>query len=180
MKQQSTRAVRKKVARLRVAQPPEPWRQTADSAVGGLQEVGFGPGSDCLLVVSSQGRGVVDCSTGERVARDPGALSSSWYSEVELKADGIGPLSGVAVRLSGLHGGGLPKVTEDGWWVEDLALDWPEHHLLLGGPGTWLFDEASKISKLAVERELRTFGFSETGRSLVLATSSDVTVWHRG
>jgi hypothetical protein len=35
------------------------------------------------------------------------------------------------------------------------------------------------FTKVAVEREVRAWGFSPTGRSLVLATSSDLIVWGR-
>ena len=53
-----------------VQEPPIPWRLLEAHAVGGLTDVGFGRRSDLLLVVSSQGRGVFDCVTGQRVARD--------------------------------------------------------------------------------------------------------------
>jgi len=40
------------------------WKKVAYLAVGGLTEVGFAAGS-LLLVVSHQGRGVVDLASGE-------------------------------------------------------------------------------------------------------------------
>ena len=46
------------------------WEIRAEVAVGGLTAVGFVPGSSLVLVVSHQGRGVVDFISGERVARD--------------------------------------------------------------------------------------------------------------
>lgn len=179
MRQQTPKAVRKRVRKLPVSRPPAPWRKATCAAVGGLWEVGFAPESDLLLVVSAQGRAVFDCSTGERVARDRAEPADSWYSEFSLSAIGIDPLHDVRINLAGLHGGGLTQFTRDGWWVDTLTLEWPEHHLLLGGPGSWLFDQSSTFYKLAVELEVRAFGFSETGRSLVLATSSDVGIWHR-
>jgi hypothetical protein len=100
--------------------------------VGGLTEVGFGDDSDLLLIVSSQGRGVVDCRTGERVARDRADPDDSWYDERRLLAEGIGPLEGKTIRLAGLHGGGLLNCGQQGWSVEALALDWPDVSLLRG------------------------------------------------
>jgi hypothetical protein len=60
------------------------------------------------------GRGVFDCNSGERVARDK---DGDWddLDETRLMSIGIGPLSEIRIRLAGLHGGGLPTTTDDGW-----------------------------------------------------------------
>ena len=169
-----------------VRQPPPPWRLLAAHGVGGLTDVGFGRGSDLLLVVSSQGRGVFDCLTGARVARDstmPEVGEESWQDEYELDARGIGPLGGQSVRTSGLAGGGLPLMTRDRWTVERLILDWPIESLLLVPPDSWIYEtragRSSEFTKIAEEMEVRAWGFSPTGRSLILATSSDVTIYGR-
>jgi hypothetical protein len=47
------------------------WRRISYIAVGGLTEVGFGRDARFRLIVSHEGRGVVDCVTGSGVARDP-------------------------------------------------------------------------------------------------------------
>ena len=145
--------------------------------MGGLTEVGFADDSDLLLIVSSQGRGVVDCRTGERVARDRAEPDDSWCDERRLIAKGIGPLEGETIRLAGLHGGGLLNCGREGWSVEGLAIDWPDVSLLLVEPWKSIYQDSTRFTKLAVDREVRAFGFSETGASLVLATSSDVTVY---
>ncbi len=167
---------------LPVDQPPSPWRLAGGSAVGGLTEVGFAPGSDLLLVVSSQGRGVFDCLTGERVARDrsePEGVGPDWQDPFDLWAVGIGPLAGQHIRTAGISGGGLTRATRDGWSVERLALEWPDETLLLRQG--WGFGYSpSELVKIAVYSEVRAFGFSPTGRSLVFATSSDLAIWSRG
>jgi hypothetical protein len=48
---------------------PSTWTKVTYLAVGGLTEVGFADGR-LLLVVSRQGRGVVDLASGELLARD--------------------------------------------------------------------------------------------------------------
>jgi hypothetical protein len=53
-----------------ISDPPSPWRRTGSFAIGGLTDVGFGAHSDLLLVISHQGRGVFDCLSGVRVARN--------------------------------------------------------------------------------------------------------------
>ena len=169
--------LRRRIRSAGIAASPPPWTRLAIHAVGGLTEVGFADDSDFLLVVSSQGRGVIDCKTGERVARDPAEPDDSWYDERRLRAQGIGPLENHIVRLAGLHGGGLLTCGQGGWSVESLPLDWPDVSLLLVEPWRSIFDEKTGFTKLAVEREVRAFGFSDTGASLVLATSSDVFVF---
>jgi hypothetical protein len=169
-----------------VHDPPAAWQRRAAHAVGGLTDVGFGRGTDLLLVVSSNGRGVFDCLTGFRVARDPSMPEpgeDDWQDTHELDAKGIGPLAGQIVRTSGLAGGALALTTADGWTAERLVLDWPEESLLLMQPGSWIYEtrpgRSAEFTKVAVESELRAWGFSPTGKSLVVATSSDVTIFSR-
>src|SRR5262249_37257854 len=107
-----------------VESPEPPWRLIGGFGIGGVTAVGVGPRSDLLLVVSWSGRGVFDCVTGERVARDPAAPqdgTENWQDDFELEAQGIGPLEGQRIRTAGLFGGGLPRLTHDGWIVEQLA-----------------------------------------------------------
>lgn len=155
------------------------WRKVAFHAVGGLTEVGFAEDADLLLVVSSQGRGVFNCETGERVARDRESPDNGWYDEYHLQALGIGPLEGKIIRLAGLQGGGLPTGTRDGWQACAVTLEWPEVSLLLVEPWKSIFDESTPFTKLAEDLEIRAFGFSYTGNSLVIATSSDIAIFHR-
>jgi hypothetical protein len=170
------------VARVRAmpfADPPPPWAPVRLPHVGGTTDIGFGPRSDLLLVVSHAGRGVFDCRTGERLARD----DADYLIDVQaLEADGIGPLAGSRVRVSGIHGGGLCRVTADGWKVEELMLDWPEPALLVEPPGTgalWPGHETGVVKFQPDITEVRAWGFSPTGRSLVLAESGRLRVWRR-
>lgn len=48
---------------------PAPRSVIGGSAVGGLTDIGFVPGTDDLLVVSSQGRGLFDTLTSENISR---------------------------------------------------------------------------------------------------------------
>jgi hypothetical protein len=165
-----------------VQPPPPPWQQIGVAAVAGLWEVGYAPQSDYLLVISSTGRGVFDCLTGVRVARDrtEPARQSHWYDEVTLQGEGIGPLAGQSIRLAGLHGGGLPLITRDGWSLTFLAPDWPWGCMLLQYPGRSIYQGTEHGTKMFEDYEPRAFGFSETGRSFVIATGSDITLFARG
>jgi hypothetical protein len=111
--------LQKKLLSLNIHEVPAPWKLVVTFAVGGLRSVGFDRESENLLVVSSQGRGVIDCLTGEKVARD---YEEYYENETSLEAQGISILSDRIIRMSGLFGGGLPIITEDGWQLECVAV----------------------------------------------------------
>ena len=172
--------IRAKVRNASRAAPPAPWKHVATIAIGGLTAVGFDRDSELLLVVSDQGRGVIDASSGEKVARD----ATEYYEDDRyLEVGGIGPLSNVIVRVAGLAGGALPRGTSDMWSVELVAMQWPVTDVLLFPPGAWLYGslhgKPGGFTKVASEPELRAAGFSYSGRSLIIATSSDVTIFGR-
>jgi hypothetical protein len=171
--------VRRRVREAPVEPAPAPWVDGGTWAIGGLIEVGFGRGTELLLVVSWQGRGVFDPETRTRVARDREAPDDTWYDEFGLLGRGIGPLADQYVHLAGLHGGGLAGSTRDGWWTESITLAWPDQHLLLGGPHGSIYEADAKLVKLAIESEARAFGFSPSGRTLVVATSSSLQLYVR-
>jgi hypothetical protein len=165
-----------------MATAPEPWKQIAVAAVGGLTDVGFGESTDLLLVASGAGRGVFDCRTGVRLARDAG--DDLIFDIGNLLLDGIGPLAGKRVRMSGMYGGGLACQTTDGWCVERHPLAWPDDELFLSRPGQSMLwsppSQPMKLTKLAgFTSEIRAFGFSPTGQSLVVATAADVSIFGR-
>jgi len=168
--------------------PPAPWRLAGPGpgvAVGGLQGVGFGvhpeTGSDLLMVVSTDGFGLLDTDTGAKVARDrePGPRVPIPDGP-DLACPGIGVLAGTRVRIAGLFGGGLHATTDDGWTIDVVAPEWPLHRVILsaaggrndGGPGTTWWHVGNDEDS----GELRAAGFSPSGRTLVIATSSDVTL----
>jgi hypothetical protein len=163
-----------------IESPPAPWRKAPGFAIGALTAVGYAPDSDLLLVVSSQGRGVFDCIRGEKIARDY-ENSSDFIDETKLLALGIGPLDGQWIRVSGLHGGGLPNSTKDGWGLEALPLPWPNYHIFLTSPWKSIYDGPENIVKVETNGacELRAYGFSETGRSFVVALSCEITIFAR-
>ena len=122
-----------------------------------------------------------DCSSGERIARDPS--KEFEHDTGNLLAPGIGPVASQRLRTAGLHGGGLAVTTADGWSLNLLTLSWPHHSLFLTPPGHWLygpaFDRPGDATKLAIESKIRAFGFSPTGRAFIVATSSDLSVFSR-
>src|ERR1051326_6094509 len=138
-----------------------PWALVNSYAVGGLASVGFAEDSDLLLVTSSDGRGLFDCISGEKIARDYD-LIPSYEEQLRLIAPGVGPLDGKIIRMAGLHGGGLPTMTKDGWSLEIVHLDWNTSFVILHG----------RYFVFATDEAVRAFGFSYTGNSFVIAEGS--------
>ncbi len=144
--------------------PPAPWRRVFSGGIGGLFAVGFAPGTALLLILSSQGRGVIDGLTGERLARDADDLDAG-YDPIRLVGVGIGPIAGVHVPIVGDHGGGLPSYTRDGWSVDARCLQWPKQLILLTHrPG-----DGERHARIGEASAIRALGFSTCGRCLVVA-----------
>ena len=160
---------------------PAPWKRV-DHAVGGLTEIGFADDTDLLVVLSGQGRGIYDCTSGERLERDYD--SDFPHDARNLTTPGFGVLEGKTIRTAGLAGGGLPSGTDDGWCVHRFAFHWPEEILLLTPPGNWIYggvpSMGSDFYRLGSDSEIRAFGFSPTGRTLVIATGSDLAILTKG
>lgn len=163
--------------------PPPPWRPLPPVAVGGLTGVGFAvhpeSGEDLVLVTSHQGRGVLNCVTGQRTARDPDP-EPAWPDEHTLTCQGIGPLTGTSIQISGLLGGGLHTTTTNGWSIDVVTPDWPIESVLLSSGGDPYRDEPGS-TWWHIHREelceLRTAGFSPTGRTLAIASSCTLTLF---
>ncbi|MFE0191584.1 hypothetical protein [Streptomyces sp. NPDC058989] len=171
--------------------PPAPWRPVLSrrNPIGGLLGIGFaiapGTGHDLVMVVSGGGHGLFDALTGEKIARDrdPDPDDSTPDAVPDLSCPGLGPIAGTRVRIAGLFGGGLHTTTYDGWSLEVVSPEWPHHRVLLSTDGgmphrgphgeRWWHIFDSNYS------ELRAVGFSPSGLTLAVATSSDLTLWTR-
>lgn len=165
--------------RAMATQPPlAPWKQAAAHAVGGLEMVGFAENSDLLLVVSSSGRGLFNCITGEKVARDYDE-DLSWYDWAKISALGIGALDGQIIRLAGLYGGGLITVAKDGWKLYSIAPTFPDYRVILCPPYLSIYTDLAACVQVEQDYEIRAFGFSETGHSFVIALNHSLYIYAR-
>lgn len=149
-------------------------------AVGGLREIGFYEDTELLLVLSSQGRGLFDCATGTKIARDyADYYTQSWDHKTGI-VEGIGPLSGKQIICGGFeHPDVLSKKTDDGF---STVLEKPKGSLWNSDTAEYLYIHSirGKFEMLAQECGFdRAYGFSKSGLSFVVATSSDLHIWHR-
>ncbi len=175
---------------LNTQDPPDPWRYVRSVSIGGLESIGYGSNSDLLLIVSSSGRSVIDCSTGKQLARDYTETEedwevANWYEPTKLLAEGIGPLAKEIVRLAGRGGGGLPTTSSDYWHLELVAPNWPNNFVLLNSPNVsaiQMRNPAAKIKiapKHGLEDVILTFGFSPTNKTFVIAMAHGIDIFTR-
>jgi hypothetical protein len=122
------------------------------------------------LIVSHQGRGVIDCISGSRVAHDPHE-GPGWFDESGPEATGIGPLAEEQVPVVGLAGGSLAQATTDGWRVSLNTAGVLVHAPDGQDPGASFTVEESE--------ELRAWGFSPDGLTLVAGASPGLAIYRR-
>lgn len=159
------------------------WTHRNTFAIGGLQNVGYAPKQDFLIVLSSQGEGIFDCISGEKIDRLHNDMA--WLERIDETTSavtGFGCLENIQIPISGSYGDyNHPKKSADGWTlsalrpVRLLLFKSASHHVYLTSP------DNQKKSLIAEEGacELRAFGFSDTGRSLIVALSCELIIYSR-
>lgn len=161
------------------------WTHKNTFAIGGLENVGYAPLKDLLIVLSSQGQGIFDCIKGEKIARQHN--DSDWwkgFNEATNSIVGFDQLKSIEIQTCGLYGvDNLPKATLDGWTLvasEPEPDDKPFEKYIV--TRIYLISP-DKQQKLLVGKdgpcELRAFGFSGTGNSFIIALSCDLTIYSR-
>ena len=162
-----------------LAEPKSPWNKVGAWAINGMRAIGYSDCSRYIVVETTDGRGLFDCKTGEKVLRDRNEYKER---ELQLLCEGFGPLTGSLIRMSGLHGGGLPTFTKDGWGVTIIS-SWPKNEVLLVEPGSSLYGEKygkpSNFQKIWRGYEIRGCGFSYSGETLCIGESSDLVIYSR-
>ncbi|MFE3027177.1 hypothetical protein [Nocardia tengchongensis] len=169
---------------------PAPWRPVLGkrTLIGGLLGIGFAvhPDNDhdLVMVVSANGHGLFDAVTGDKIARDhdPDLATSTPDGSPDLTCPGLGPITGTQVRIAGVFGGGLHHSTRDGWALDIVAPEWPHERVLLSADGGTYNGPSGQSWWHIFHCDYSTFraaGFSPSGLTLAVATSSDLTLWHR-
>lgn len=158
-----------------------PWRLVTERAVGGLFAVGFERISEDLLIISMNGQNVIDCKTGLLVFRDRDQKS---FDDEQLYGRRLDKPEAPQIDMAGSCGGGLKRETSDGWTVDDFPIDWPETFLILQPPKASIYMNDPKLAEYKKDGTFFllwkgigpevAFGFSWSGKTLLLATSSSV------
>lgn len=160
------------------------WNKIGHHAVGGLREVGFVENTDYLLVLGSNGRTIFNCITNEKTARDrQDYYSENWDYNTGI-IEGVGLFEGKKIICGGFE---FPdptlKETNDSWSIKIKKELRPNYkNELQRAEVMFLFN--SKTSR-EIEVEVfhysitRAYGFSNTGRSFIIAHSHGVDIWTR-
>ena len=159
---------------------PNGWKKTV-FAIGGLSEIGFSKQNpNLLLVISSQGRGVIDCQNSKLIERD-NDTNWDWIDSYEMTSQGIGILSNEVILVSGLHGGGLPIMNKSGERLLYMATEWPIIDIIFEPNFKSIYKEyeAKECFRIFHDFELRTYGFSYDGETFVIATSSEINIYRK-
>lgn len=161
------------------------WTYKNTFAIGGLENVGYAPDQDLLIVLSSQGQGIFDCLKGEKIARLQN--DSDWwkdFNETTNSIVGFDLLENIEISTCGLYGeDNLSKSTSDGWTLitsEPQPDDKPFEEYLV--QRVYLISP-DKQQKVFITKdgpcELRALGFSKTEKSFIVALSCDLTIYSR-
>lgn len=170
----------KMINRIPVGDQISGWRRLGQYAVGGLLEVGFSRHQEMLLVISSQGQGVFDCKTGEKIFRCYDESDDNASAQV-LKSLGVGPLAGEVIDLAGIYGGGLPTINNDGDSLVSIAPHWPRTEIIFCGQRCSIYNEntCKQCTIIASDYEVRAYGFSWQGNVLICATSDGFALYRK-
>ncbi|MDC8757696.1 hypothetical protein [Janthinobacterium fluminis] len=167
------------LSKLPASESPVGWEVSGRFAVGGLTEIGFAKNAELLLVISSSGRGVIDCAQGKKIFRDD-EPDGDWYKPLELICEGIGPLEAEVIQIAGLNGGGLPMSNRFAESLEIVSPEWPKSNLIFCAPYKSALIEGHQGGCVNIASDyLRAYGFSWSGNTFVYATGSDITTFRR-
>lgn len=164
-----------------------PWRLVTETSAGGAYAAGFDRVTDELLVVTSNGQGIFDAATGQRIYRN---RDDSGYDPEHLVAIRRDRAGDHQISMAGDDGGGLRRTTSDGWTIDILQVNWPTAYSILQPPGASIYFLDPQWEHRGKDASFRvlmksgglpvTFGFSWSGKSLVWLDRSDLFIWHRG
>lgn len=152
-------------------------------SIGGLREVGFKKGSDIIMVLSSQGRGIFDCLECEKIERDPyDYYTHDWDSYTGL-VKGIGKYQNENFICGGFeYPDPISKRSKD-WIVLKVRTTLYSDYFKKYINSELICIESSKrqlsniINNYSFYPTDRGFGFSDTGKTFVHCTSSDIHIF---
>jgi hypothetical protein len=147
------------------------WPYSATLLIGGTNFVGFEGESDLLLVCSSAGRGVIDCTLPKVIARDP----IDYYPEGN-KADGIGPLATKTIDLIGFDGSDPRNLIVQRTERWEILID-ARGSAFLKLRGEESLDQATCIARKGTITSLSACCLSPSEKFLVVAYRSDFTIF---
>jgi hypothetical protein len=159
------------------AESPTGWIRKGSFSVGGFEYFGFTESSDLLVVISSQGRSIIDMSTNEKVARDHS--TEFPLDEVLLTSEGFDILEGKTIKLAGKYGGSiLPTINRAGESLVRASPLYPCEDILFQPPFENCFNQRFNKNCVRIYRGfLYCYGFSFSGKYFVASDDGGITYW---
>jgi len=158
-------------------QNPKGWTRKSTFAIGGFEYFGFSEASDILVVLSTQGRGLIDMAKDEKIARDDS--TNYVLDESLLISEGFDILEGETIRLASKYGGSLLPVSNKSH--ESLARVsplYPCEDVIFQPPFESCLNEWHNKNCVRIYRGfLYCYGFSFSGKYFVIADDGGITFW---
>lgn len=158
---------------------PVGWTYKGSFNVGGFEYFGFDESSDLLLVVSSNGRGIIDLAKAEKVARD--YTDDFDLDESLLTCSGFDILKDKVIKLAGKYGGSiLPVSSKLGDSLRRVSPLFPCEDVIYQPAFEDCFVEGHNRNCVRIYRGfLYCFGFSYSGNYFVIADDNGISFWER-
>ncbi|MBD2327229.1 hypothetical protein [Alkalinema sp. FACHB-956] len=176
--------LRRQIRQMITQTPMSPWQLVAQLDFMMLDSVGYGRGSDDILLINSTSRQVYDGLTGNQLAEvRHDDTDDSWFDPVTLSATGIGPLQDQAIAMSGtdtdIQRGEFRHYTEDGFVLWKISPTWPDYRILLSPPNASLQENLEQFIQVAQCYDAAVCGFSPTGQSFVVVNTKKLLIFSR-
>lgn len=158
---------------------PVGWTYKGCINIGGFEYFGFDESSDLLLVVSHNGRGIIDLAKAEKIARD---YSEDFHlDETLLICEGFDILKDKTIKLAGKYGGSiLPVHSQFGDSLRRVSPLFPCEDIIYQPAFEDCFVEGHNKNCVRIYRGfLYCYGFSYSGNYFVIADDSGVSFWER-
>ncbi|MGN7402907.1 hypothetical protein ACTHO0_23920 [Cytobacillus praedii] len=174
---------RKKITNLLETIPsvksPAGWTYKGSINVGGLEYFGFDESSDLCMVVSSNGRGLIDLSIAEKIARD---YSEDFHlDETLLLCEGFDILKDKTIKLASKYGGSLlPISSKSGDRLRRVSPLYPCEDIIYQPAFEDCFVEGYNENCVRIYRGfLYCYGFSYSDNYFVIADDSGILFWEK-
>ncbi len=168
-----------KLEQIPYAESPDGWTFKGNFSIGGLEYFGFDESSDLLLVVSSNGRGIIDLAKAEKITRD--YTDNFELDETLLICEGFDVLKDKSIKLAGKYGGSiLPISNSFGDCLQKVSPLYPCEDVIYQPAFENCLIEGHNKNCVRIYRGfLYCFGFSFSGNYFVIADDIGILFWER-
>ncbi|MGE7689723.1 hypothetical protein ACQKMI_10955 [Lysinibacillus sp. NPDC097214] len=161
------------------AKSPVGWTFKGNFSIGSFEYFGFDVSSDLLLVVSSNGRGIIDLARAEKISRD--YTDDFVLDETLLICEGFDVLKDKSIKLASKYGGSiLPVSNKFGDCLQRVSPLYPCEDIIYQPAFEDCLVEGHNKNCVRIYRGfLDCYGFSFSGNYFVIADDGGILFWER-